>query len=532
MFTKGRYQCIKLNVKSKSITLNLALEPKKFETNDYHVIDLSDNPKFEKLPMLFKVKDEATLGYALTLISEVMNKMGVQQGEIPNVDYRMPYESNTELLKRGLVKGIKATDADVRVVSDNDGASREELFLYDHEHAAHVEIHEEDSPINNIEDAATEKASSSESTPEISSEDTVIVGGNVVLIRYRSSFMSRFIQAEKDVQDYYTAIKNHINSYSGIKSRTSWNYETFSSGRNQCVRLNIKGRTLMVCLALDPKAYNINKYHFVDMSDDTKFDKVPMLLKIRSDRALKYALELIDELMKTLGITKGENQNVDYHKPYESNSSLAKRGLMKIILPAGVNINESTILKEENVDEMMDAHKQADDKESENIGGEPITEEKAEEIVADEVASDATDENEVSQEDDVEMDESIINNPSEEEDEAEEVLDDIHVFTDAQHADEMIDDYEAEHSIEIIKQARTGKIEEVNIDEICANFDDGAVVTIESLKAKKLISKSAGRVKVLAKGTMTKCLTVEADRFSLQAVKMITLAGGVAKRYN
>ena len=106
------------------------------------------------------------------------------------------------------------------------------------------------------------------------------------------------------------------------------------------------------------------------------------------------------------------------------------------------------------------------------------------------------------------------------------------VFTDAKHADEMINDVAAERSIEVIKKSRSGKMVEVNIDDICANFEDGDVVTLETLKEKRLVNKAAGRVKILAKGIMTKCLTVEADKFSLQAVKMITLAGGTAKRYN
>jgi len=52
------------------------------------------------------------------------------------------------------------------------------------------------------------------------------------------------------------------------------------------------------------------------------------------------------------------------------------------------------------------------------------------------------------------------------------------------------------------------------------------------LKEKNLVSKNAGRVKVLARGVMTKKLTIYADKFSLQAVKMIALAGGHADQYN
>ena len=35
---------------------------------------------------------------------------------------------------------------------------------------------------------------------------------------------------------------------------------------------------------------------FVDVSDKPKLDKVPMMLKVKSDRALKYAIELIAEI--------------------------------------------------------------------------------------------------------------------------------------------------------------------------------------------------------------------------------------------
>ena len=49
---------------------------------------------------------------------------------------------------------------------------------------------------------------------------------------------------------------------------------------------------------------------------------------------------------------------------------------------------------------------------------------------------------------------------------------------------------------------------------------------VEALKSKRLVSPKIARVKVLARGIMYKRLTVKASKFSLQAVKMITLAGG------
>ena len=184
---------------------------------------------------------------------------------------------------------------------------------------------------------------------------SAVIDGQVVMVRYRSSFMSRLIQADTDTQDYYTVIKNTLLSYKGVKARTSWNYESFNKGRFQCAKLNVKGRTLTLYLALAPDEYSASKYHFSDVSGKGKFDKVPMMLKVRSDRALKYAIELIDELMKAHDIEAGPAQNVDYHMPYESNEALAERDLVKIILPDGVTLGENDSIQGVDVSDVIDS---------------------------------------------------------------------------------------------------------------------------------------------------------------------------------
>ncbi len=67
-----------------------------------------------------------------------------------------------------------------------------------------------------------------------------------------------------------------------------------------------------------------------------------------------------------------------------------------------------------------------------------------------------------------------------------------------------------------------------NLDTISANFEAGDVVTVEKLKEKKLVAPNAGFVKVLARGSIDKPLTVEANDYSLAAVKMLVLTGGKA----
>ena len=66
----------------------------------------------------------------------------------------------------------------------------------------------------------------------------------------------------------------------------------------------------------------------------------------------------------------------------------------------------------------------------------------------------------------------------------------------------------------------------INIDTLSQNFKDGETVTIEEIRKRIKGYNKVTYIKVLARGTLDKRLTVEADDFSLQAVKMIALLGG------
>jgi large subunit ribosomal protein L15 len=66
----------------------------------------------------------------------------------------------------------------------------------------------------------------------------------------------------------------------------------------------------------------------------------------------------------------------------------------------------------------------------------------------------------------------------------------------------------------------------VNLADLEARFESGAEVTPESLKAHGLAQKKDVPVKVLARGELTKPLTVQAHGFSAAARERIEAAGG------
>lgn len=171
--------------------------------------------------------------------------------------------------------------------------------------------------------------------------------GEVQLVtRYRRSFMSRLIQSQGNVQEYYNILKNALLSYKGVKGRVSWNYEAFNRGRVHVAKMNAKTKTLYLYLALDPEELKDTKYGIIDVSSKKKYASVPVLMKIKGERKFKYALELIAKLCgEKLELNKLELPETDYRVPYQTTEELVEAGVVKKMvasIPVPVYGAEST----------------------------------------------------------------------------------------------------------------------------------------------------------------------------------------------
>ncbi len=69
----------------------------------------------------------------------------------------------------------------------------------------------------------------------------------------------------------------------------------------------------------------------------------------------------------------------------------------------------------------------------------------------------------------------------------------------------------------------------VNIASLESRFDAGTEVTVELMKANGLGTRNDVPIKVLAKGALSKPLTVHAHAFSSSARESIEAAGGTCK---
>ena len=132
--------------------------------------------------------------------------------------------------------------------------------------------------------------------------------------RRRATFASRMADAGYLTGRRYDAVKNMFLSYipasrkvRPLRARISGTGETFTVGRNQVARVCVVGGYLRLFLALDPKAYNVQKYHHKDYTEVVRYAKTPFMIKLSSDRQERYALELIDEVLRANGLEPDPN---------------------------------------------------------------------------------------------------------------------------------------------------------------------------------------------------------------------------------
>lgn len=327
------------------------------------------------------------------------------------------------------------------------------------------------------EEPAQEEAEEEEDETEAAEGDefdnalVTTVTGTKVFVQYRRSFTARLIQADDEIKDIYNSVRNALLTVSGVKERTSWNYNSINRGRKQFAKINANRKSLILYLALSPSNIE-DKYRFRDVSEKNRYKDVPVRYKITGSRSLQYALELIEQAADNNGLTLQEfpfEQNLSI--PYEPREDLIKKKLIKVY--------------------------------AKKDSGETITEEQLEEFIEEGATVESLSSFTVT--DKV----SVL--------EAEKLVSDATAKQLMALADEVADNTPR------VAQAKRGYI---NLDTIAANFKEDEIVNLQTLKEKKLVQPKMSAVKVLARGSLDKALTVEAADFSLPAVKMIVITGG------
>jgi hypothetical protein len=264
--------------------------------------------------MLIKIRSDRALARALRLVDLVMSNLSIKKDSAyAEVDYvrALPYERTQALIDRSLIK-ILVPDGYVAIDPYHIVKAEENAELY------------------------TEGSDELDSIDTEGEIEVLDENNNKILIKCTRSCLANIIQSDKkEAKAYYSKLKNHILSYKGVKARMSWKHESFNKGRDQLFKLKIRGKTICLYCALNPDEFEVTKY-FHKAVVSKAYEKVPMLIKIRSDRALARALRLVDLVMSNFSIKKNPAYTeVDYVRalPYERTKALINRSLIKILTP-------------------------------------------------------------------------------------------------------------------------------------------------------------------------------------------------------
>ena len=358
-FHIGRKQYAKLGINGKTLILYLALDPAEFEGSKYFFENVGGRKKYERTPFKFKIRSERAVTWARELIDNMAFADSLKYNDEPPLPIP-PFESTDALVNQGLIRVNKElletlgdsmqaepvpvtreaeAGRELPIVAEeysemrSDGITEEEALLeapVDREELL-VGASEGESTVTEAREApkkyVPDEEESTEGAPvEAPAEEKDGFSGMYI----RRSLLGKLHQADDDIKEYYTLIKNKLMSYPKMKCQDSWDNETFHYERNRYARLALSGKTLALYLALNPDDYEGTKYFYNDCSGVRKYERTPMKLRIRTNRALTWAMELIDDLALKHSFGEPSDKSLSFELPYKSDIALYDEGMARV----------------------------------------------------------------------------------------------------------------------------------------------------------------------------------------------------------
>ena len=244
-YSKGRMAVAKLAIRGKTLNVYLALDPNDYADSKYIFVDESQNKTYQNTPVHLKLTSDRQTKWAIELILDLVAK------------------NNWTLLDEQAQPDCMAN------VVDNESA-------------------EEQAQSDSMEDDVDD-----EQAEEVVATQTDRFGSYGA----GKTFAQKLDEAQEPLAGRYAQISALLGRIKKVRVLRGKKRESYSKGRMAVAKLVIRGKTLNVYLALDPKQYIDTKYKFVDQTDNKTYQKTPMQLKLTSDRQTKWAKELILDLV-------------------------------------------------------------------------------------------------------------------------------------------------------------------------------------------------------------------------------------------
>ncbi|MCI9031925.1 MAG: hypothetical protein HFK09_05335 [Clostridia bacterium] len=256
---RGRKTYAKFAIRGKTLSLYLALRPSEFAETKYGFKDAGNVAKYKDVPMRLKIKSARGVRWAKELIAVVAEKAKWKKKDVPEANYRPEYQNTTTLVREGYIKLYYISDAEVGKEALNEAAAADLKQI--------------------------------DRTPR--------------------DFTTKLMRASLELKTRYSAVKNELLRY-GMKSRMSIANESLYRDRTTYAKFAIRGKTLFLHIALNPEEFIGTKYNFRNMGDVGKYGAVPMRVKLKSDRSVRWVKELIATMAEKKGWQREELEERDF----------------------------------------------------------------------------------------------------------------------------------------------------------------------------------------------------------------------------
>ena len=310
---RGRKTLGLILFRGKTLCVAFALNPYDYIDTKYRGIDKSDKKRFENTPMLFKLTSARKLEHAKYLL--------LQLAEANTIALSSQPVHNEYELKR-MTRDAMFNDEKLRITVL--GEVPDEVETVDEPEEVVEEVVKEIAPA--APEALVEQIEYLDDEEELEFIET-----EEGRMRYDRSFAARIIGANDEVKRYYSALKNYLLGFKKVRCRMSWKFEKFRLGRNCIALIAVRGKTLCLYLALNPMRFADSKYKVEDYSLRSAKTATPLMYRIKNDRRLKYAKELIDVLLFENDSEKGERSPEDFVPPSRTTAELIEEGLIKLV---------------------------------------------------------------------------------------------------------------------------------------------------------------------------------------------------------
>ena len=227
---------------------------------------------------------------------------------------------------------VEEVPAEEEVVEEEEAEEGEEE--YEEEEAEEAEEYEEGTEEEEVPAEEAKKESN------IVIQDFQVIDENGEPKKIKRKFNTKMMFAPYETKEYYNEIKNYLTMYRA-KGRISARCETFRY-KGLVAKVALGGKSIKVFLALDPSIIDENpKYHLRDFSEKKQYQEVPVMIRVRSPRSLKYFKELVDLMMANRSVKPKRNfEPTDYMPSLIPNGEaiLASLGMSTYYLQDTMNV--------------------------------------------------------------------------------------------------------------------------------------------------------------------------------------------------